>query len=67
MQFGLKFTFSPNHAKADAFANLLLGSTGLGSLASAYADHPHIGAVLMGIGLLIKGFVTFTAEDDTKQ
>lgn len=44
-------------------ANLLLSGFGAGGSFAAAFDNPKIGGVMVAIGLLIKGIVTFTTDD----
>lgn len=64
MKIGLKYTFRPNSTKLNNIANLLLTGFGAGGAFTSAFDNPKIGSIMVAIGLLIKGIVTFTADDD---
>ena len=64
MKIGLKYTFHPNATKLNHMANLLLSGFGTGGALATVFENPKIGSVLVGLGLLMKGLVTFTAENE---
>lgn len=64
MKIGLKYTFKPNAKKLNNLANLLLGGFGAGGAFASTYSCPKIGSVLIAVGLIIKGIVTFTADED---
>ena len=66
MKIGLKYTFYPNAAKADKFADLLLGGFGVGGAFTSQFSHTS-SIIMLGLGLIVKGLVTFTADADTPE
>lgn len=64
MKIGLKYTFHPNSRKLNSIADLLLSGFGAGGAFTSAFDNPKIGAIMIAVGLLIKGLVTFTTDQE---